>query len=84
MSCGQAMKPDLQPNAAQSHFNFAKQGNQGSRKKTAKITDLITARRKSTEWSAFGKTCCAATYRVRRLPEIRFLELAKGFEPPTP
>ena len=22
-------------------------------------------------------------YRVRRLPEIRFLELAKGFEPPT-
>ena len=28
-----------------------------------------------------GKTCCAAT--VSRLPKIRFLELAKGFEPLT-
>ncbi len=29
-----------------------------------------------------GKTCRAAN-RVRRLPELRFLELAKGFEPLT-
>jgi hypothetical protein len=46
-----------------------------------------TARRKSSEWSAFGKTCCAA-YRVpaacrKFVVELRILELAKGFEPPT-
>ena len=29
-----------------------------------------------------GKTCCAAAG-IRRLPETRFLELAKGFEPLT-
>ena len=46
------------------------------------ITDyLLTARRKSTEWSALEKPL--RRYRVRRLPEIRFLELAKGFEPLT-
>jgi hypothetical protein len=56
--------------------DFRNTGNQGSRTKTAKIT----TRRKSSEWSAFGKTCCAATAACSN----RSLELAKGFEPPTP
>src|SRR3981081_2390122 len=73
-------------NAVQSHLHFrkqssaifAKQGNQESRTQNRA---KITTRRKSSEWSAFGKTCCAAI--APRLPEIRFLELAKGFEPLT-
>ena len=42
--------------------------------------DLITARRKSTNGVRWKNLL--RRYRVR-LPEIRFLELAKGFEPLT-
>jgi hypothetical protein len=34
------------------------------------------------EWSALEKPL--RRFRIRRPPEICFLELAKGFEPPTP
>ena len=75
------------PNAEQLSFFFATQGNQGSRKKTAKITDcLITAHRKSTEWSALEKPVAPLTESVacRNIHlVVRLLELAKGFEPPT-
>jgi hypothetical protein len=57
---------------------FAIQGNQGFAQDTA----MITARRKSTEWSACWKNLLRR-YRVRCLPDLRFLELAKGFEPLT-
>jgi hypothetical protein len=57
-------------------------------KARAKDTAKITTRRKISEWSVFGKTCCAATESAEP-PEnstacYRSLELAKGFEPPTP
>jgi hypothetical protein len=41
----------------------------------------ITARRKSTNGVRWKNLL--RRYRIRRLPEIRFLELAKGFEPLT-
>src|SRR5271154_1411906 len=34
----------------------------------------ITTRRIKFRMECVGKTCCAATYRVRCLPEIRFLK----------
>jgi hypothetical protein len=67
---------------------FATQGNQGSRQKTAKITDclivrsLITAHRKSTEWSALEKPVAPLTESAA-CRKKHLLELAKGFEPPT-
>ena len=72
------------------NFTFAVQGNQGRAQDTAKIT----TRRKSSEWSAFWKNLLRRYYGVRRLPDnsflvllcslsSSFLELAKGFEPPT-
>ena len=64
-------------------------------KARAQDTAKITTRRKSSEWSGFGKTCCAATesaeppenrlfVRCYAVLLCRSLELAKGFEPPTP
>jgi hypothetical protein len=58
-------------------------------KARAKDTAKITTRRKISEWSVFGKTCCAAATESAEPPEnssacYRSLELAKGFEPPTP
>ena len=41
----------------------------------------ITARRKNTNGVRWKNLL--RRYRIRRLPEIRFLELAKGFEPLT-
>ena len=41
----------------------------------------ITARRKSTNGVRWKNLL--RRYRVRRLPELHFLELAKGFEPLT-
>src|SRR5271170_5122977 len=63
--------PDLrQPSFRK--LGSANQGNQESRLR-------ITARRSLHAGLKFrmecvGKTCCAATYRVRCLPEIRFLK----------
>src|ERR1700684_1443082 len=73
---------NLQAKRSTRYASLAKQGNQGSRK-TPRRT-LITARRKSTEWSALEKP-------VAPLPSppsagtasLHSLELAKGFEPLT-
>ena len=54
---------------------FRKTGKPRSRTKTIA---KITARGKSSEWSAFGKTCCATTNRVRRLTENSSLRLFSG------
>ena len=59
--------------------NFANQGNQGRAQDTAKST----TRRKSSEWSAFWKNLLRRYYESAACRKIRFLELAKGFEPPT-
>src|SRR6204780_4686101 len=60
-----------------SPLTFATQGNHGSR--LSHREDHYTPEKRS-EWSAFGKTRCAAAAAYSN----RFLELAKGFEPPTP
>jgi hypothetical protein len=62
---------------------FANQGlaKAGKPRIARKDCAKITTRRKSPEWSALENL--SRRYRVRRLLEIRFLELAKGFEPPT-
>src|SRR5580658_8794584 len=57
-------------------------------KARAKDTAKITTRRKISEWSVFWKNLLRR-YRVRRTAGklsacYRSLELAKGFEPPTP
>jgi hypothetical protein len=59
------------------HSIFAKAGNQGSRK-TARRPLHAGKAPNGVRWKNLLRR-----YRVRRLPEIRFLELAKGFEPPT-
>jgi hypothetical protein len=65
-----------QTNTAQVTIQFRKTG----KPKVAHMTTAkITARRKSTEWSALEKPVAP----LPRPPEIHLLELAKGFEPPT-
>jgi hypothetical protein len=77
-AAARAHQPQTKPST--SHAAFATQGNQGSRFNAAKTT----TRRKSSEWSASGKTCCAAADSCPAGKFVySFLELAKGFEPPT-
>jgi hypothetical protein len=63
-------------------LQFRKTGKPRLTQDTAMNVDQqITARRKSTNGVRWKNLL--RRYRVRRLPEIRFLELAKGFEPLT-
>jgi hypothetical protein len=57
---------------------LAKQGNQESRAETARKSLHAGKVPNGVRWKNLSRR-----YRVRRLLEIRFLELAKGFEPPT-
>ena len=79
-----ALTRNPQPKRGTSHTSIAKQdlrktGKPRLTQDTAMIIDYSTP---EVRMECVGKTCCAG-YRVRRLPEIRFLELAKGFEPLT-
>jgi hypothetical protein len=76
-----AGKRSREARRTQLHFTFATQGNQGSR--TRHREDHYTPEK-------FRMECVSKNLlrRYRRLlnsfPGFRFLELAKGFEPPTP
>jgi hypothetical protein len=71
------------PNAEQLSF-FRNTGKPRlAQEDAAKITDyLITAHRKSTEWSALEKPVAPLTESAA-CRKVHLLELAKGFEPPT-
>jgi hypothetical protein len=70
----------LNPQTCFTAMTFATQGNQGSRK--TRREDHYTPEKLRME--CVGKTRCARYRRLLKSCLFRFLELAKGFEPPTP